>query len=66
MSRHIKIDDGLKQIRETIESMSECKHLINEICTNDLCDQCYEFVDPEYCQKCPCFTKEDGVPFHHH
>ena len=62
MSRTIEVDEDLKLISETISSMEECKHLCNEVCCNDMCDQCGQLVDSRFCsQKCPQFTKEDGI-----
>ena len=48
-------------IRQGIISMDECRYLIDEVCCNDKSDQCCDFPHEEYCQRCPHFTKEDGV-----
>lgn len=70
MSRWIESKEVAGRIvyKETIASMDECIHLCNEVCCNDRCDQLAEFVDTEYCRRCPRFEKEDGIiidPEHH-
>ena len=60
MSRWIEVDVKNQIIKETIASMDECRHLCNQVCCNDRSDQMAEFVDGEYCKKCPHFEKEDG------
>ena len=62
MSRWIEVDEELRLVKETIASWDECRHLCNEVCCNDLSDQCGQLVDAGYCsKKCPHFTKEDGI-----
>ena len=62
MSRFIESSEGYQTIVEEIASMDECKHMINDVCCNDLSDQVTEFVDPEYCRKfCKHFVEEDGI-----
>ena len=63
MSRWIDYDSDDQKINEVIACMDECKHLINDICTNPSSDQCCDFPHPtEYCkERCPYFTKEDGL-----
>lgn len=61
MSRWLEVGDEGQYI-ETIADMDECKHLINEVCTNPDSQQCCDFPHEEYCKhRCPFFTKEDGV-----
>lgn len=60
MSRWLEKVDG--EYREEIADLEQCKHLINEVCTNPDSDQCCDFPHYEYCTYCcPCFTKEDGL-----
>ena len=59
MSRIIEDRDG--DYHESIWSMDECKHLINETCTNPDSDECCDYPHPELCEKCPFFEKEDGI-----
>lgn len=63
MSREIEYDREHRKIHEEISSMDECKHLINDVCTNPDSQQCCDFPHPEeYCKnRCPYFTKEDGL-----
>ena len=63
MSRWINYDENDKRIDEAIADMDECKHLINEVCTNPCSQQCCDYPHTgEYCAKrCPHFTKEDGI-----
>ncbi len=62
MSRWIEVDEELKLVSETIASMEECRHMCNEMCCNELCDQYWQMVDEGYCRKkCPQFEKEDGI-----
>lgn len=62
MSRIIEFGPNYRRISETIDSMEECKDLINDVCTNPSSDQCCDFPHPEYCKyRCPHFTKEDGI-----
>ena len=62
MSRIIEVDEEYKIVIETIASMDECRCLCNEVCCNDLSDECGSFVDSEFCRKkCPHFQKEDGI-----
>lgn len=62
MSRNIEVDLENKCIVETVQSMQDCRHLCNDVCCNELCDNVGEFVDPDYCRlACPHFTKEDGI-----
>lgn len=62
-SMEVKLDGELNRtIIETIESMDECKHLINDVCTEPECDACCDFPSPEeYCSCCRYYEKEDGV-----
>lgn len=62
-SMEVKLDGELNRtIIETIESMDECKHLINDVCTEPECDACCDFPSPEeYCSYCRYYEKEDGV-----
>ena len=48
-------------VKETIASMEECRHLCNEVCCNEESKTVGAFVDHRYCEKCPLFTKEDGI-----
>ena len=49
-------------IRQGIISTEECRYLIDEVCCNDKSDQFCDFPHPDYCkERCPHFTKEDGV-----
>lgn len=60
MSRYLECENGTYQ--EEIADMEECKHLINDVCTNPSSQECCDFPHPEYCKlRCPHFTKEDGV-----
>ena len=60
MSRYLDHCDGKYQ--EEIADMEECKHLINEVCTNPDSEQCCDFPHYEYClYRCTHFTKECGV-----
>lgn len=44
---------------QTIKDADQCKWLINEVCCNDSCDQCFVYPDTEeYCPKCPHFEPE--------
>lgn len=61
MSRNVEVDMTTGTIRETIASMDECRHLCNDVCCNDLCDQAWELVAAECCHKCPLFLREDGI-----
>ena len=62
MSRNIEVDTGLGLVKETIESMTECRWLVNNVCTNDRCQECCDFPHPDYCAKvCSLFEKEDGI-----
>ena len=62
MSREITVDVLNRSIVEKIVSMDECKHLCNDVCCNDLCDLCGDFVDHGFCKsKCNKFEKEDGI-----
>jgi hypothetical protein len=62
MSRWIEASQDHKTLTETIANVDECKKLINEVCTEDRCDQCCDYPHPEYCaRRCPYFEKEDGV-----
>lgn len=61
MSRTITVDAEYKIVKEEIASMDECLYLCDDVCCNDRCDQLGEFVDKEYCKKCPHFQKEDGI-----
>lgn len=62
MSREIEYDRDGNRIHETIDSMDECKHLINDVCTNPSSQECCDFPHPEYCKlRCPHFTREDGL-----
>lgn len=62
MSRWIEASQDHKTLTETIASKNECKKLINEVCTEDRCDQCCDYPHPEYCtRRCPYFEKEDGI-----
>jgi len=62
MSREIDYDRDGHQIHEAIDSMEECRDLINGVCTNPSSQQCCDFPHPEYCrERCPHFTKEDGI-----
>ena len=52
--------DGI--LRQVISSTEECRYLIDDVCCNDKSEQCCDYPHPEYCaQRCPHFTKEDGV-----
>lgn len=54
--------DGNGIILQGIISMDECRYLIDEVCCNDKSEQCCDFPHEEYCkQRCPHFTKEDGI-----
>lgn len=58
----IDYDQDFKRISEEIASAEECRHLINEVCTNPDSEQCCDFPHPEYCiYRCPHFTKERGL-----
>lgn len=63
MSREIEYDPQGRRIHEKISDMDECKHLINDVCTNPSSQECCDYPHPtEYCKKrCPFFTKEDGL-----
>ena len=62
MSRFVEASEGYQTIVEEIASMDECKLMINDVCCNDLSDQCWNIVDSEYCKtKCKRFVKEDGI-----
>ena len=61
MSRSMDRNPDTGEISVTIVSMEECKHLIDEVCTNPSSDQCCDFPHSGYCQyRCPYFTDEDG------
>ena len=62
MSRWLE-EDRNGVYHEEVNSMDECKYLINEVCCNDKSEQCCDFPHPEeYCAKrCPHFTKEYGI-----
>lgn len=59
MSRSIEERNG--RIVQTIWDMDECKHLINEVCTNPDSDECCDYPHPELCARCPYFEEEDGI-----
>lgn len=59
MSRWLEKKDGV--YHEEIACTYECRHLINEVCTNDKSDMCCDFPHPEYCRRCELFKKEDGI-----
>ena len=60
MSRWLDYDNG--EYHEEVADMEECKHLINEVCTNPDSEQCCDFPHYEYClYRCPHFSKEDGM-----
>ena len=60
MSRWLD-SDRYGAYHEEIADMDECRHLINEVCTNDKSDMCCDFPHPEYCtHSCPYFAAEDG------
>ena len=60
MSRWLEEIDG--EYREEIADLEQCKHLINEVCTNPDSDQCCDFPHYEYClYRCLYFAKEDGL-----
>ena len=65
MSRYMeeKLDGvHIRDIIETIASMEECKHLINEVCTEPECEACCDYPSTsEYCSYCQYYEKEDGV-----
>lgn len=62
MSRYIKVDVDRRLVKETIASMDECWHRINDVCCNDMIERCGYLVNTEYCRKqCPHFQKEDGI-----
>lgn len=62
MSRYMDYDTDNQRIHEEISDMEECKHLINDVCTNPDSQQRCDFPHPEYCAKrCPHFTREDGI-----
>lgn len=61
MSRWLE-SDKYGAYHEELADMDECRHLINEVCTNPDSDQCCDFPHPEYCMHCcPHFTAEDGA-----
>ena len=52
---------GSSVYHEEINSMDECRWLINEVCCNDKSDMCCDFPHEDYCKRCVLFTKEDGI-----
>ena len=62
MSRWIDVCEEYQTVHESIASMDECREMCNDVCCNDMSDQCGCFVDPEYCKTgCTHFVKEDGI-----
>lgn len=60
MSRYLESCDG--GYHEEIADLEECKHLINEVCTNPDSELCCDFPHYEYClYRCSHFMKEDGI-----
>lgn len=61
MSRWLE-DDGNGGLREVLADITECRYLIDDVCCNDQSEQCCDFPHHEYCsQRCPHFTKEEGL-----
>lgn len=57
MSRHLeRTADG--DFRETIDDMTKCRWLYDEICCNPLSDKVADFPNDEYCSNCLQFVKE--------
>lgn len=49
---------------EEIASMDECKHKINDVCSNEECDCLGSYTYRFNCGDkdiCGCFEKEDGI-----
>lgn len=62
MSRSIEYGNDGQLISQTVESMDECRDLIDGVCTNPYSDQCCDYPHPDYCTYvCPHFKKEDGI-----
>lgn len=56
MSRHLEKVEG--DFKETIDDMTKCRWLYDEICCNPLSDKVADFPNDDYCQNCLQFTKE--------
>lgn len=57
MSKWIEDVDGEHKI--TLADKEECKHMYNEVCCNEECEDLADFVSHEDCVKCKYFEKED-------
>lgn len=44
-----------------IDDMNKCKNMYDEVCCDDRSSWRGGYPDPEYCEQCPWFEKEDGV-----
>ena len=57
MSRHLeRTADG--EFKETIDDMTKCRWLYDEICCNPLSDKVADFPNDEYCLNCLQIGKE--------
>ena len=60
MSRKLEIDRDYQYV-ETIDSLFECKHMVNELCNCPFSKHVNGFVSRDICAYCDFFVDEDGI-----